>query len=158
VRKYLKDPRPWPDSLDWPNWQQPHELWYTGHEAEWAAAVTATPDPDAEPEPPPRRRPMANLLSSAAVTAAPSQRVRSVTAPPQTPVTKTPVTETVTKTPVTETVTKTPSVTKTISVTPPISVTQDPPPKKAGRPRAAVTISQAERARKYRARKKTQQK
>jgi hypothetical protein len=35
VRKYLEDPRRWPDGLDWPKWQVPHELWYTGHESYW---------------------------------------------------------------------------------------------------------------------------
>src|SRR5262249_28029011 len=35
VRRYLGNPNQWPDGLDWPNWKEPHDLWYTGHEAYW---------------------------------------------------------------------------------------------------------------------------
>src|SRR5262245_44410316 len=35
VRQYLANPRQWPDGLDWPHWDKPHENWYTGHEAYW---------------------------------------------------------------------------------------------------------------------------
>src|SRR5262249_40314133 len=37
VRKYLANPNQWPDGLDWPNWKQPHEIWYTGNEEYWNA-------------------------------------------------------------------------------------------------------------------------
>jgi hypothetical protein len=35
VRRYLQNPRLFPDGLDWPYWKQLHELWYTGYEDYW---------------------------------------------------------------------------------------------------------------------------
>jgi hypothetical protein len=40
VRHYLAHPAGWPDGLDLPNWKQPHELWYTGHESYWNNLAT----------------------------------------------------------------------------------------------------------------------
>lgn len=38
VRQYVAAPGKWPDGIDWPGWDEPHELWYTGHEGYWAGA------------------------------------------------------------------------------------------------------------------------
>ena len=38
VRRYLQNPS---QPLDWPNWKQPHELWFTGHEAYWIPLAKA---------------------------------------------------------------------------------------------------------------------
>jgi hypothetical protein len=152
VRKYLTNPTPWPDGLDWPNWPQPHELWYTSHESEWAQAVKDNPDPDAAPEPPPRRRPMSSLLSSAAITAAPPQRIQSVTAPTTVPknVPLNPVPE---NQPVPENVPKIISGDNVPEKATPISGTA----KQQGRPpRPGQKPSETERKRAYRARKRTQ--
>src|SRR5262249_25647820 len=38
VRRHLQNPS---QSLDWPNWKQPHELWFTGHEDYWLPLAQA---------------------------------------------------------------------------------------------------------------------
>jgi len=62
VRKYLLNPALWPDGLDWPNWTEPHELWFTGFEDFWIPRAIARQkqlDEEAAREqqaPPPKRR------------------------------------------------------------------------------------------------------
>ena len=51
VRSYLLSPSQFPDGVDWPNWAQPHEVWFTGHEHYWIAqAMHAQGKLDAEAE------------------------------------------------------------------------------------------------------------
>src|SRR5262249_4623316 len=38
VRRHLLNPS---QPLDWPNWKQPHELWFTGHEDYWLPLARA---------------------------------------------------------------------------------------------------------------------
>src|SRR5262245_30769016 len=38
VRRYLQNPS---QPLDWPNWKEPHELWFTGHEDYWIPLAQA---------------------------------------------------------------------------------------------------------------------
>jgi len=38
VRRYLQNPS---QPLDWPNWKQPHELWFTGREDYWIPLAKA---------------------------------------------------------------------------------------------------------------------
>lgn len=41
VRAYLLNPKSWPDGLDLPNWKEPHEIWFTGHEDHWIPLALA---------------------------------------------------------------------------------------------------------------------
>src|SRR5262252_1263220 len=62
VRRYLLNPALWPDGLDWPNWTEPHELWFTGFEDFWIPRAIAaqkalqTEELKGAETPPPKRR------------------------------------------------------------------------------------------------------
>lgn len=160
----------WPDGIDWPNWNQPHELWFTGHEHEYlpraralhikmlreeelnakAPAPRRTPfaRPDDQPKPKSTQTPPLeefDRLAAIVLQHAAEREAQSTVSAEATKMTGAPVTK-----PATETVTK-PPVTETQIVTKPPSVTKP----QGGRPaRGDTPETPAERAKRYRAAKK----
>lgn len=50
IRKHLALGKrtPWPDGLDWANWKERHELWFSKHEVEWLALAAEASKREAE--------------------------------------------------------------------------------------------------------------